>query len=82
MSIEFLRALSERHAPCDITRPDEIDDLVVLRAAGMVAAFTLHAHSQNGKTEVGRFLSLTPAGRQALELPEDACDLWWCPLRR
>jgi hypothetical protein len=74
MSIEFLRALSERRAPCDITRPDEINNLVVLRAAGMVAAFTLHAPSRNGKAEVGRFLSLTPAGRQALHFRPEAGD--------
>jgi len=64
MSIEFLRALSSCHAPLTLTRPADINDLLVLRAAGLVVALTLKP--EVGGPEVGRFLALTPDGRSAL----------------
>ena len=74
MSIVFLRTLSKLRCPLDLTRPGDINNLLVLRAAGMVAAFTLRAKHPDGDTgEVGRFLSLTPEGRRALTAPSDVC---------
>ena len=73
MSIEFLRTLATRHTPLDLTRPDDIHKLVVLRAAGFVTAFTLRPKAAAepehvaAPAEVGRFLALTPEGRQALD---------------
>ncbi|KQW54335.1 hypothetical protein [Variovorax sp. Root411] len=71
MSIEFLRKLSKLRSPLDLTRPDDIDNLLVLRAAGMVAAFTLRNNGHGDGVEVGRFLSLTPEGRRALAPGDD-----------
>jgi hypothetical protein len=66
MCIDLLLTLSGQHAPLNLTRPDDVRSLVVLRAAGLVAAFTLRpAHAPHG-CEVGRFLALTPQGREAL----------------
>ncbi|MEZ2299234.1 hypothetical protein [Variovorax sp. RCC_210] len=66
MCLEFLQQLSHGKAPRTLTEPDEINTLLVLRAAGYVAAFTLRS-SQNGESrEWGRFLAITPRGREAL----------------
>lgn len=74
MSLEFLRRLSKLHSPLDLTRPADVNSLVVLRAAGMVTAFTLRTPSDDAGPgqEVGRFLALTPDGRQALDGGEAA----------
>jgi hypothetical protein len=64
MCIEFLRALAKRPAPVTLTHRRDVDNLLVLRAAGLVAAFTLK--TDDGRREVGRFLALTPDGRNAL----------------
>ncbi|MBJ2154264.1 hypothetical protein [Variovorax sp. IB41] len=73
--MEFLDHLSRSKAPLTLTDPDEINNLVVLRAAGFVAAFTLRPlrdgdGSEDRKDgqgrERGRFLALTPEGRAAL----------------
>ncbi len=66
MSIEFLHKLSTLHGPLDLTRPDEVDHVLVLRAAGLVSAFTLRYECP--AREIARFLSLTPEGRVALAL--------------
>jgi hypothetical protein len=66
MCLEFLQQLSHGKAPRTLTEPDEINTLLVLRAAGYVAAFTLRS-SQNGESrEWGRFLAITPSGREVL----------------
>jgi hypothetical protein len=68
MSIAFLAQLSRSRAPLTLTltQPQEVHELVMLRAAGLVVALTLRA-AENGHTrEYGRFLALTPAGRVAL----------------
>jgi DNA-binding MarR family transcriptional regulator len=64
MSIEFLHKLSTHRGPLDLTRPDEVDHVLVLRAAGLVSAFTLR--SECPAREIARFLSLTPEGRGLL----------------
>ncbi len=64
MSIEFLHKLSTQRGPLDLTRPDEIDHVLVLRAAGLVSAFTLRADCP--AHEIARFLSLTAEGRGVL----------------
>jgi hypothetical protein len=66
MCIEFLDRLSRSKAPLTLTQPDEINNLVVLRAAGFVAAFTLRSVRDGESRGWGRFLALTPAGRAAL----------------
>ncbi|MGF6347592.1 hypothetical protein [Variovorax sp. W2I14] len=66
MCIEFLDRLSRSKAPLTLTQPDEINNLVVLRAAGFVAAFTLRSVRDGESREWGRFLTVTPAGRAAL----------------
>lgn len=66
MSIAFLAQLSRGQAPLTLTQPQEVQELVMLRAAGLVAAFTLHATERGQTREYGRFLALTPAGRAAL----------------
>ena len=73
MCIEFLRALAKLPAPVTLTHRRDVDNLLVLRAAGLVAAFTLK--TDDGRREVGRFLALTPDGRDALAMNgEDECD--------
>jgi hypothetical protein len=69
MSIEFLRVLAKRPAPVTLTNPRDIDNLLVLRAAGLVAALTFKPDA--GGREVGRFLALTPDGRSALGAAND-----------
>jgi len=66
MSLQFLRTLAGLPLPATLTRPEEINDLLVLRAAGLVAAVTLKAPGDQGAGEVGRCLALTPQGRAAL----------------
>jgi hypothetical protein len=66
MSIDFLRTLAKCRAPLTLTDPEEINKLLVLRAAGLVVALTLRPVA--GKSEVARFLALTPDGRSALDL--------------
>jgi hypothetical protein len=67
MSIDFLRALAKGRAPLTFTDPEDINKLLVLRAAGFVVALTLRPVA--GGCEVARFLALTPDGRRALDLP-------------
>ena len=68
MTIELLRTLATRHTPLDLTRPEDIHKLLVLRAAGFVTAFTLRPRAaEPERAEVGRFLALTPEGRRALD---------------
>ncbi|MEJ1170733.1 hypothetical protein [Variovorax sp. CCNWLW235] len=69
MSIEFLRVLAKHPAPVTLTNPHDIDNLMVLRAAGLVAALTFKPDA--GGREVGRFLALTPDGRSALGAAND-----------
>jgi hypothetical protein len=66
MCIELLDRLNRGKAPLTLTEPDDINNLVVLRAAGFVAAFTLRSTQDGQSREWGRFLALTPAGRAAL----------------
>jgi hypothetical protein len=66
MCIEFLQQLNRGGAPRTLTEPDEINNLMVLRAAGYVAAFTLRSSQGGASREWGRFLALTPKGRAAL----------------
>lgn len=58
--------LSHCDAPLTLARPHEVNELVLLRAAGLVAAFTLRVTEDGRTREYGRFLALTPAGRAAL----------------
>lgn len=66
MCLDLLDRLSHARPPLTLTRPDDLDSLVVLRAAGFVAAFTLRTVQDGEVREWGRFLALTPAGRAAL----------------
>ena len=66
MSIDFLRTLAKCRAPLTLTDPEDINKLLVLRAAGLVVAMTLRPVA--GGCEVARFLALTPDGRSALDL--------------
>uniref|UniRef100_UPI0040394AB7 hypothetical protein n=1 Tax=Variovorax sp. BK018 TaxID=3450241 RepID=UPI0040394AB7 len=66
MSLSFLRTLADSRLPVTLTRPSEINDLLVLRAAGLVAAVTMKAPGDQGAGEVARCLALTPQGRAAL----------------
>ncbi|MDP9929169.1 hypothetical protein J2X90_002023 [Variovorax paradoxus] len=66
MSIDFLHTLAKCRAPLTLTDPEDINKLLVLRAAGLVVALTLRPVA--GKSEVARFLALTPDGRSALDL--------------
>jgi len=69
MSIEFLRALAKCRAPLTLTEPQDINNLLVLRAAGLVVALTLRPEA--GGREVARFLTLTPDGRSLLDLSRE-----------
>ncbi|SDH42887.1 hypothetical protein [Variovorax sp. OV700] len=64
MSIEFLRTLAKCRVPLTLTDPQDINNLLVLRAAGLVVALTLKPEA--GGPRVARFLALTPDGRSAL----------------
>lgn len=66
MSIAFLAQLGRSQPPLTLTQPQEVQELLTLRAAGLVAAFTLRATERGETREYGRFLALTPAGRVAL----------------
>lgn len=66
MCIAFLAELGRGKAPLTLTQPQEVNNLVVLRAAGFVAAFTLRVTENDQTREYGRFLALTPEGRAAL----------------
>jgi hypothetical protein len=66
MSIAFLAQLSRSKAPLTLTSSHEVNQLVLLRAAGLVAAFTLRVTEEGRTSEYGRFLALTPSGRAAL----------------
>lgn len=68
MCIDFLVQLSRSKAPVTFVTSDEINTLMVLRAAGLVAAFTLRTRENDQVREWGRFLALTPEGRAALAL--------------
>ncbi|RST48584.1 hypothetical protein [Variovorax sp. DXTD-1] len=72
MSIEFLRVLAKHPAPATLTDPHDVDNLLVLRAAGLVAALTFKPDA--GGREVGRFLALTPDGRSALGMATDGSN--------
>lgn len=68
MCFDFLAQLSRSKAPVTFATTDEINRLMVLRAAGLVAAFTLRTRENDQVREWGRFLALTPEGRAALAL--------------
>ena len=66
MPMELLQQLAERRLPCVIESPAEVDQLRVLRAAGLVVAMFLRPPgTQEQQAEV---LAITPQGRQALGL--------------
>ena len=66
MSIELLRALADQALPVSLTAPADVEGLVVLRAAGLVAAVTLTPFEDDERHEIGRCLAITPEGRAAL----------------
>lgn len=63
MSMELLRELADRPLPCTLTSEHDIDRLRVLRAAGLIVALLPKPGSES---QLGRVLTLTSAGRQAL----------------
>jgi hypothetical protein len=66
MSIDFLRELSRYSGPVDLIGPDDVNNVLVLRAAGLVTAFTFRKKCL--AREAARFLSLTVEGRAALAI--------------
>lgn len=65
MCIETLRELSAGTRPQTFSSGRMIDELRVLRAAGLVAVLVLRAGPSEPR-EVARFLAITPAGYRAL----------------
>ena len=63
MSIPFLQRLAKLPRPSTLTDPRQIDELVVLRTAGLVAAWVTRP---DGHTESALFLTLTQAGQQTI----------------
>lgn len=66
MCIETLRELSAGARPQTFASDRMVDQLLVLRAAGLVAALVLRAAPSEAR-EVARFLAITPEGRRALQ---------------
>ena len=75
MSMELLRQIAEQRLPYTIYAPALIDELRVLRAAGLVTAFVppveqMQCGAQSHKP--AQVLAITPKGRKALQgEPED-----------
>lgn len=63
MSIPFLQRLAKLPRPSTLTDPRQINELVVLRTAGLVAAWVLRPDAH---TVSALFLTLTQAGQDTL----------------
>lgn len=63
MSIPFLQRLAKLPRPSTLTDPRQIDELVALRTAGLVAAWVTRPA---GHAECALFLTLTQAGQQTI----------------
>lgn len=66
MPMELLRELADRRLPHTLTDPADIDKLIVLRAAGMVAAFVPATGNDGTLRGPARVLAITPDGQAAL----------------
>ena len=64
MSMHFLRAIASRKLPVNITNPDDIDQLKVLRASGYVEAVLPVRNSEDHYAVVSR---ITRRGWEALD---------------
>lgn len=75
MCLDFLKSLAQRRAPLTLQAAPEVNQLYVLRAAGLVQALFMRQRTPGGEGENGRFLAITDKGRRALSsgvLPEEA----------
>lgn len=77
MSIEVLRQMAAERLPMDCTDDFLRDDLLVLRSAGLIAAFSLRLppSGQAPVLRVTRVLAITPDGRRLLRRVADAASL-------
>lgn len=67
MTLQLLREISRSTLPLTVNDRDAIDQLRLLRAAGLVAVFLSSPHSP---TPFARVLVVTPEGRRALASSE------------
>lgn len=68
MSIKVLQQVAARQLPMDCMDDDLRDELLVLRAAGLIAALTLQFPPSGlaPRVRVTRVLAITPDGRRLL----------------
>lgn len=68
MSIARLRQVAAQKLPIDVRDEDEIDELRVLMAAGLIAGLQLRHCKDPGDppTPIVRVLAITPDGRRLL----------------
>lgn len=73
MSIELLRQVSAQKLPVDCSDDEIRDGLLVLRSAGLIAAFTVRkqVNGQASSAVLVRVLAVTPAGWRLLERERD-----------
>lgn len=77
MSIEVLQQMAARRLPLDCTDDDLRDHLLVLRSAGLIAAFALRL-PRDAKApclRIMRVLAITPDGRRLLRKVASASAL-------
>lgn len=65
--MDMLQQLARRSLPATVESVAEVDQVRVLRAAGLVAAMIVKAPEPRGDaTHIARVLAVTPAGHRAL----------------
>ena len=67
MTLQLLRNLSQATLPLTVNDAGAVDQLRLLRAAGLVAVFLSSPHA---KAQFARVLVVTPEGRRALSSSE------------
>lgn len=69
MSIPRLRHVAQQRLPFNVSDDDEIDELLVLMAAGLIAGLRVAgtAKPDGARSTVVRVLAITPDGRRLLQ---------------
>lgn len=72
MCLSLLNQLSRTPLPANLTRDDEVDRGLLLREAGLVAAFRVQPADGQAPGPVLRVLAVTERGRRVLQADHDA----------
>jgi len=64
----MLRMVADQRLPVDVSDPDDVDELLVLMSAGLVAALRVRRAVETHTREalIVRVLAITPDGRRLL----------------